>query len=503
MISLRHLLFLTLAALQPLASWAADAPASTQVEAKRGTVTRIEISNVEEASAADAKLEAILTKLDQVASKAAPPAAVATATATPLSPADHELLSVLQKNINYLWVIISAVLVFNMQAGFCMLEIGFSRAKNTINIIMKSFLDICVCAVAYLFIGFAIQFGTSWNGIFGTDTFWLSSFGGDHPIWIFWFFQVGFAGVACTIVSGAIAERTKFLGYLIYCFIFSAFIYPLTGHWAWGGSGTLWGSGSSQGWLQAMGFIDYAGSSVVHTVGGACALAGIIVIGQRIGRFDKNGEPRLIAGHNMPLAALGTFLLWFGWFGFNAGSSLVGDGTIGRLAVNTMIAPSSGAIAAMLSLWFVQGRPDIGIAMNGGLGGAVAITACCGNISPAAGFVVGIFAGLFTTFATISLERMKLDDAVGAVPVHLINGWWGTLCVALFDEKGFDIGRLGVQALGTVCISGTSFILCFGLFKAINLVVPLRATDDEQTDGLDFAEHSANAYPDFQTSEQI
>lgn len=407
-----------------------------------------------------------------------------------------------QLNLNLVWMVLAGALVFLMQAGFALVELGFSRAKNSINILMKNFLDFSIATIVFLFLGFGLMFGTSWDGWIGTDGFWLSTKGGDDSLWAFWFFQVVFAGTACTIVSGAMAERTKFVGYLTYAVFLSGLIYPFTGHWAWGSFGGGFGVGGEAGWLEAMGFVDFAGSSVVHGCGGACALAGILIIGPRYGRFGKDGSPRLIAGHNIPMAALGVFILWFGWFGFNAGSTLIGDGSIGRIVANTTVAPAAGAIAAMVSMWFVQGRPDVGIAMNGALGGLVGITACCANITPASGFVVGLVAGLLTTIATIGLERMKVDDAVGAVPVHLVNGWWGTLAVALFDEDGFTAQSLGIQALGTFAITGTAFVLCLIVFKTADLVVGLRASDREQIDGLDFSEHSANAYPDFQTTEQ-
>ena len=346
------------------------------------------------------------------------------------------------------------------------------------------------------------MFGTSAGGWIGTDSFWLSNLPGDDKLWSFWFFQVVFAGTACTIVSGAMAERTKFVGYLIYAALLAGIIYPLCGHWAWGSFGGAFGVGGTKGWLENMGFIDFAGSSVVHACGGACALAGIIIIGPRHGRFAKDGTPRLIAGHNIPLAALGVFILWFGWFGFNAGSTLIGNASIGRIAVNTTIAPAAAALSAMISMWFVQGRPDVGITLNGSLGGAVGVTACCANISPAAAFIVGLIAGIITTVATIGLERLQIDDAVGAVPVHLCNGLWGTISVALFDQAGFNAQKLGVQALGTFSIAITAFVICFGIFKLVDLLVGLRASDTEQIDGLDFAEHAANAYPDFHTTEQ-
>ena len=475
-----------------------------------GIITRLDSSD-RVASKLDSILSALKDhelKLEKISTTPAAPvlpvvaAAAVPAPAAPAPPATGDA-NLVQLNVNDVWIVVTAAMVFFMQAGFVMLEIGACRAKNTINIVMKSFLDFCICAIVFLLVGFAFMFGKSWHGVVGTDSFWLSSFPGDHRVWVFWFFQVGFAGVSCTIMSGAVAERTKFLGYLMYCALFTALIYPVIGHWAWGSFGNAFGVGDgTKGWLEAMGFVDYAGSSVVHACGGSCALAGILSVGPRAGRFGPDGSPRLIAGHNIPLVTLGVFLLWFGWFGFNAGSSLSGASMIGRLVVNTTISPSAAGIAAMISMWFIQGKPDVNIAMNGALGGAVAITACCGNVTPGAAIIIGAFGGIITTVATIALERWKIDDAVGAVPVHLACGWWGTLCVALFDEKGFSIERLGVQALGTLSISAYSFIVCMLIFAFIKFCVRIRATEEEQINGLDFTEHAANAYPDFQTTEQ-
>lgn len=464
----------------------------TKVEAKLDTIIQ--------------KLDASQTTLNQVAQAVKGETAPAAVPAAPAGPADAALKSdieTVQMNLNYVWMIAAGALVFIMQAGFAMVELGFARAKNSINIIMKNFLDFCISALVFMFLGFGLMFGTSINGWIGGDSFWLSNHAGDDKLWAFWFFQVVFAGTACTIVSGAMAERTKFVGYLIYAGLLAAVVYPIGGHWAWGSFGGAFGVGGEKGWLEAMGFVDFAGSTVVHGCGGACALAGILVVGARHGRFAKDGTPRLIAGHNIPLAALGVFILWFGWFGFNAGSTLIANGTIGRIAVNTTIAPAAAALSAMLSMWFVQGRPDVGITLNGSLGGAVGVTACCANISPASALVVGLIAGLITTVATIALERMRIDDAVGAVPVHLCNGWWGTLSVALFNEGGFDAHKLGVQALGTFAVTATSFAVCFTIFKLVDMTIGLRATETEQIDGLDFAEHAANAYPDFHTTEQV
>jgi Amt family ammonium transporter len=452
------------------------------------------------------KLDVIIQKLEKIEKNTTPksesPALVAEAAPAPAETAAKAEIEAVQLNLNYVWMVLAGALVFMMQAGFAMVELGFARAKNSINIVMKNFLDFCISSLVFLFLGFGLMFGTSAGGWIGTDSFWLSNLPGDDKLWSFWFFQVVFAGTACTIVSGAMAERTKFVGYLIYAALLAGIIYPLCGHWAWGSFGGAFGVGGTKGWLENMGFIDFAGSSVVHACGGACALAGIIVIGPRHGRFAKDGTPRLIAGHNIPLAALGVFILWFGWFGFNAGSTLIGNASIGRIAVNTTIAPAAAALSAMISMWFVQGRPDVGITLNGSLGGAVGVTACCANISPAAAFIVGIIAGVITTVATIALERAQLDDAVGAVPVHLCNGLWGTISVALFDQAGFNAQKLGVQTLGTFSIAITAFVICFGIFKLVDLLVGLRASDTEQIDGLDFAEHAANAYPDFHTTEQ-
>ncbi len=436
------------------------------------------------------------------AKEEAVPPVVAVSPSDDASPVAADAVKIIQDNLTYVWVILGGILVFIMQAGFAMLELGVSRAKNSINVLMKNYLDFCIGSIVYLLIGFTLQFGHSWMGIVGMDQTWLPSFGADHKIWIFFFFQVGFASAGCTIVSGAMAERTKYVGYLVYSAVFVLLIYPVTAHWAWGSVGGAWGMAGEKGWLEAMGFVDFAGSSVVHACGGACALAGIILVGPRVGRFAKDGTPRIIAGHNIPLATLGAMLLLFGWFGFNAGSTLAANASIGRIAVNTLLAPCSGALFAMLAMWLAQGKSDIGIALNGSLGGAVGITACCANITPTSALVVGVVAGLLTSGATIMLERLRLDDVAGAVPVHLVNGWWGTLCVALFDENGFDIGRLGVQALGTFSISAVAFAGAFSIFKVVEMTVGLRASETEQIDGLDFSEHAVNAYPDFQTSER-
>ncbi len=439
---------------------------------------------------------AIEKRMAALEAKLAEPAAVAT-TEEAVEPAADT-----QTNVNTVWMVIAAALVFFMQPGFCLLELGLTRAKNAINICMKNFLDFAVGTIAFLFVGFGLMFGTSLSGVIGTGPFWISDQPGTSQLWAFWFFQLVFCGTAATIISGAVAERTKFIGYLFYTAAMTAAIYPILGHWAWGSFGEGFGYGGGQGWLEAMGYVDFAGSSVVHGVGGAAALAGIIVVGPRIGRFRPDGSANLMSGHNLPMAALGTFILWFGWYGFNAGSTLVGDGQIGRIAVNTTLAPAAGAIMGMLAMWLHQGRPDLAMTLNGALGGLVGITANCHCVTPFSAVIIGLVAGIVATFGCLLLERLKLDDAVGAVPVHLFCGIWGVLAVALFNEEGFSSDRLGVQALGAAAICGASFIAALVVFFLIDRIIGLRASDDEQDLGLDFTEHSGAAYPDFTTGEQ-
>lgn len=441
-------------------------------------------------SAFEARIKALEDKL-----AAAPQGAPAAAGAAPAA----EEIESLQTNINSVWIVVTGAMVFFMQAGFCMLELGLTKAKNAINICMKNFLDFCVGAVCFLFLGFGLMFGGTQNGFIGTGPFWISDTDGGSSIWAFWFFQMVFCGTAATIVSGAMAERTKFVGYLFFTAALTGVVYPVIGHWAWGSFGGGFGYGGGKGWLEAMGYADFAGSSVVHGIGGAASLAGIIVVGARHGRFREDGSATLIAGHNLPMAALGTFILWFGWYGFNSGSTLVGDPSIGRIAVNTTLAPAAGALAAMFAMWLFQGKPDLGMTLNGALGGLVGITANCNCVVPASAVVIGLVSGIIASFGALLLEKFRLDDAVGAVPVHLFCGWWGILAVAIFNEAGFSLDSLGVQALGVASITGAAFFGAFIVFVFIDKVIGLRATDEEQDLGLDFTEHSGAAYPDFMT----
>lgn len=398
------------------------------------------------------------------------------------------------------WILVCAALVALMQAGFCLLELGMSRPKNCLNVAMKNMLDMGIGFIFFLLFGFTLMFGSGVNGWAINGFSWLPGYGGEHPVWIFWVFQAVFAATAATIVSGAVAERTKFVGYLVFTAIICGFIYPVVGHWAWSGLAGDWGFGGGTGWLEGMGFGDFAGSSVVHGVGGACALAGIMVIGPRAGRFRADGSAVLIPGHSIPLVVLGTFILFVGWFGFNAGSQLAPDMAVARIIANTMLAAGAGGLVGMVVFWRIDGKPDVATTMNSVLGGLVAITACCNCVSPISAIVIGGLAGVLSAAGPVVLEKCRLDDVVGAVPVHLFCGIWGTLCVAIFNEGGFSIEALGVQALGALAICGGAFVIAWISFKLIDVTIGLRASDGDQDLGLDFTEHAANAYPYFDAS---
>ena len=404
----------------------------------------------------------------------------------------------LQLNVNVVWTCIAAFLVFFMQPGFAMVECGFTRAKNAINILMKNLMDFSVGSIAFFLVGFGLMFGKT-NGLFGTTLFALGGIEpGMHWNWTFLIFQTVFAATAATIVSGAMAERTKFVGYLIYSFFISLFIYPVFGSWAWGG---LLDGG---GWLENLGFLDFAGSTVVHSVGGWLALAGAIVLGPRIGKYGPDGKPKAIPGHNIPLAALGVFILWFGWFGFNPGSTTTGDGSIGYIAVTTNLAAAAGAIVAMSVSWVVLSKPDASMALNGALAGLVSITAPCDGVSPIGAILIGAIGGALVVGSVLFIDRrLKIDDPVGAVSVHGVCGVWGTLSAGLFNMDsglfyGGGVKQLGVQILG----AGAAFVWAFGLglvlFFAIKKTIGLRVTAEEELKGLDIGEHGMEAYSGFQ-----
>jgi Amt family ammonium transporter len=410
----------------------------------------------------------------------------------PTVASNAEAIAQVQSHANYLWTLIAAFLVFFMQAGFAMVEGGFTRAKNAANIMMKNLMDFSIGTLCFWAVGFGLMFGAS-SGWIGTSGFFFSDFRVDQDPWVFafWLFQVVFAGTAATICSGAMAERTKFSGYVVYAVLISAIIYPIFGSWAWGG---LYKGG---GWLEKLGFIDFAGSTVVHSVGAWVALAGAVVLGPRIGKYNREGKPVPIPGHNLPLAALGVFILWFGWFGFNPGSTTTADTSIARIAVNTNLAAAAGSVLVMLLTWLKFKNPDVGLTMNGALAGLVAITAPCANVSPLSAVIIGALAGIIVVYAVLFFERIKVDDPVGAVSVHGICGAWGTLAAGIFNEAGFSLKVIGVQALGIVVAFVWAFGLGYIVFKLIAATIGLRVSPEEELEGLDLSEHRAEAYPDF------
>jgi len=414
--------------------------------------------------------------------------------------------------IDTIWTLIAAFMVFFMQAGFAMVESGFTRAKNACNIMMKNMMDFSVGSLAYWAIGFGVMFGADKIGLFGSSGFFLST--GDPTtgdgLWqlAFWLFQVVFAATAATIVSGAMAERTKFSGYLAYSVFISALIYPVVGHWIWGG-----------GWLSKLGMIDFAGSTVVHSVGGWAALAGAIVLGARTGKSFPNGRrtiSKAIPGHNIPIASLGVFILWFGWFGFNAGSTTAGTNlSIAAIAVTTNLAAAAAAVAAMVTVWIRAKKPDASMTLNGALAGLVAITAPCAVVSPSSAVVIGAAAGVIVVIAVEFVDKvLHVDDPVGAISVHGVCGSFGTLCVGLFAEApyagaaglgeinglffGGGASLLGVQTLGTAAVFVWVFVAALAMFVLVKKTVGLRVSVEEEMRGLDIGEHGMEAYAGFQ-----
>ena len=416
--------------------------------------------------------------------------------APPTPETNKTAIDLVQTHADYVWTLVAAALVFFMQAGFAMVEAGFTRAKNAVNIMMKNLMDFSMGSLGFWAIGFGIMFGATTTGWFGTTGFFLSDFtpGGDPWVLAFWMFQVVFAATAATIVSGAMAERTKFIGYLIYSVAISAVIYPVFGSWAWG---SLF---KGSGWLEGLGFIDFAGSTVVHSVGGWAALAGAIVLGPRIGKYGKDGSVRPILGHNLPLAALGVFILWLGWFGFNPGSTTAANKDIAMIFVNTNLAAAAGCVLAMITSWIKFGKPEVGMSLNGALAGLVAITSPCATVSPLSAVIIGAIAGVIVVLSVLFFDAVKIDDPVGAISVHGVNGAWGTLAAGIFNAGGASAKIIGVQLLGIGACFIWTFATAFILFKIIDMTMGLRVSPEEEPEGLDFTEHGGNAYPDFEVS---
>ncbi|MDY3244146.1 MAG: ammonium transporter, partial [Candidatus Limiplasma sp.] len=411
--------------------------------------------------------------------------------------------------INTLWVLLGAALVFFMQAGFSMCEAGFTRAKNTGNILMKNLMDFCIGTPCFWLFGFGVMFGTG-TALFGwIDPMICKDYSAilpeGVPLWAYAVFQTVFCATSATIVSGAMAERTKFSAYCIYSAAISLFIYPISGHWIWGG-----------GWLAQLGFHDFAGSTAVHMVGGVCALIGAKILGPRIGKYDAKGKPRAILGHNLTFAALGVFILWFCWFGFNGAStvSMTGDDTIisaGLIFFNTNLAAAVACCVTLVFTWLRYGKPDVSMTYNAALAGLVGITAGCDAVSPAGAAVMGLVFGIVIVLAVEFFDKVaKIDDPVGAISVHCVCGALGTILTGLFatgvsTEKGLFYGGgfhfLGVQTLGVVTVAAYVTVVITAVFLLLKHTIGLRASAEDELAGLDISEHGLpTAYAGFAMS---
>ena len=395
---------------------------------------------------------------------------------------------------NNTWMLVSTFLVFIMHLGFASLETGLTQSKNTVNILFKNVSIIAIGILIYALCGFNLMYPGDFNGYFGFAGFGISSpdgaaglidyAGGAYTYYTDFIFQAMFAATAATIISGAVAERIKLPSFLVFSTIYVAIIYPIAGSWKWGA-----------GWLDQMGFYDFAGSTLVHSVGGWAALVGAIILGPRLGKYAKDGSIKPIRGHNLPLASIGVFLLWFGWYGFNGGSVLSADpGSVSLVFVTTTLAGAAGIIGAMVASWSISKKPDLSMILNGSLAGLVGITAGADVISPINSIIVGFIAGLIVVVAVIQLDKAKIDDPVGAISVHLVCGIWGTLAVGIFSSSHSIITQLiGVLAYGVFCL-----IASLGLLSAIKAFMGLRVSEEEEIIGLDIGEHDMESYAGFQ-----
>ncbi len=395
-------------------------------------------------------------------------------------------------SLDSVWVILGGILVFFMQAGFALVESGSVRSKNTVNVLMKNYMDACLGGLVFWLVGFGLMFGVNSTGWFGLSHFAPNDL--DDWNWNLLFFQMMFAATATTIASGAMAERIHFVAYVVSAAVVSGFIYPIFGSWAWGG---LF---NGDGWLKELGFIDFAGSTVVHSMGGWVAFAGIVVLGPRLGRFGKNGQSHYLAGHNLPLVALGGFILWLAWFGFNAGSTINANVSIGRIALNTHLAACASAVAYMIYALLRGKAILIKTTINASLGGLVAITAGCASMTPIYAVITGACAGLVVSIMPYFMEKLRLDDVVDAVTVHGFCGAWGTMAAGLFLENNmFNSDILIVQALGVVSAFAWGFGVAYIVFKILDVVMGgLRVEKQHEQRGLDYTEHAELSYPEFQ-----
>ena len=399
-------------------------------------------------------------------------------------------------SVDTVWVALCAALIFQMEGGFALLEAGFIRSKNAMSIIAKVIIDIAFGGIAFYLLGFGIAYGQS-NGYFAFE---MGITDRDLGLTIsnklFWFIQLGFAIAAISIVSGAVAERMKIWAYAFFVFIFCIIIYPLAANWVW----------NSDGWLAGMGFNDFAGSAAVHALGGFAALASAIVLGPRLGKYGKNGEINAIPGHNLTLAAVGAFILWFGWFGFNPGSTLAAVGNwelIGSVATNTFLASAAGGIATMAYTHFRYGQIDITMTINGVLAGLVAITAGCNVVEPNSAIIIGLIAGVLVDIAVVMIDKMHIDDPVGAIAVHGINGFWGTIAVGLFATEGGlffggGITQLTTQFIGVTAIAAFSFGITYIVMTILDKTIGIRVSREEELAGIDAASFGVESYSTFE-----
>ena len=420
---------------------------------------------------------------------------------------DNLDLDSIKSFVDTLWVIDCAILVFIMQAGFMCMETGLSRHKNSINVALKNAADFGLSVVVFWIFGFGLMFGTSYNGFFGTDLFFFKTEKAEYMT--YFVFQAMFVATAATIISGAVAERMKFNGYLIITVIATGIIYPIVGHWAWSSIYlnnmndavtqllAVTGQVKTIGWLTELGFVDFAGSTIVHSVGGWAAVVGCLILGPRAGKYNKDGKISPIAGANMPLACLGTFILWFGWFGFNGGSQLALGSALDAVAisivvVNTNLAACGGVVAAIILSQFMYKKIDLSIALNGAIAGLVAITAGPDLSNHFVSMIIGAIGGVLCTIAIPMLDKMKIDDVVGAISAHLVAGIWGTLAVGIFGGGDFIVQVIGIVAAGVLVVPLSA--IGFYILKA---TTGLRVDEETEAVGLDKAELTTVAYPEF------
>ncbi|NLM50205.1 MAG: ammonium transporter [Clostridiaceae bacterium] len=412
--------------------------------------------------------------------------------------------------VDTLWVVLAAILVFFMNLGFAAVETGFCRSKNAVNILSKNFIVFAVSSLGFMLLGWGLMFGGD-NPFVGTQNlsvlgnsnldFYKDTLTSSVPFWGKFFFQLVFCGTAATIVSGAVAERVKYLSFILFSFVLTLTIYPIVGHWIWGG-----------GWLSNLGFLDFAGDTVVHSVGGWAALAGAIILGPRYGKYDKDGTPKAIPGHNLSLAVIGLFVLWLGWFGFNPGStmSFQNPADVVHIMVTTNTAAIAAVLTATITSWIFIGKPDLGMTINGCLAGLVGITGSCAFVSVTSSLIIGAIAGIIVVFSVLLFDKAKVDDPVGATSVHLVCGVFGTLCVGLFAEEGvtslssvnglfFGGGwqLFGVELLGVIAVGAFVFVSSALVWYLMKVTIGIRVSLEEEVQGLDIGEHGNSAYPDF------